>query len=163
RESKLIPIPIENGVQNLAAYGDSFGRITSLFTALGFGGLVITLLLQQRQIKNQEKETLNNRRKQEVKSYEDELFKVFDIYQKTLCEVGLDNEKGRSLLKKSIERVDKALVDDGVNDWPSDIKSRMDKNKNTEEDYKRINYIYFRNFKIVATEIHPQTRLIDTL
>lgn len=37
-------------------FGDSFGVLNSLFTGLGFGGLVVTLILQQRQISQQENE-----------------------------------------------------------------------------------------------------------
>lgn len=37
-------------------YGDSFGPLTSLFSGLGFAGVVVTLILQQKQINRREDE-----------------------------------------------------------------------------------------------------------
>ncbi len=39
--------------QDRGVFGDSYGAVTSLFTGLGFAGLVFTILLQQREIKLQ--------------------------------------------------------------------------------------------------------------
>lgn len=53
--SGYIPLKGAN-LEEKGQFGDSFGVLNSLFTGLGFGGLVVTLLLQQKQIKQQEKE-----------------------------------------------------------------------------------------------------------
>jgi galactokinase len=37
-------------------FGDSFGVLNSLFTGLGFGGLIVTLLVQQKQLRQQEQQ-----------------------------------------------------------------------------------------------------------
>lgn len=157
-----IPFPTEQTVEKYGVYGDSFGRITSLFTALGFGGLVITLLLQQRQIRAQEADTKKNRQNDERGRYEEVLFRLLDIYRQTLSEVRVGDIIGRSVLKDSLDRVDYAIVEEGVNGLPRDIKGRWDQGSITRSDRQRIDYLQFRNFKIVATEIHPQARLVDT-
>ncbi|MGL6497205.1 hypothetical protein ACSZOJ_00430 [Aeromonas dhakensis] len=157
-----IPLPTEQTVEKYGVYGDSFGRITSLFTALGFGGLIITLLLQQRQIRAQEADTKKNRQNDERGRYEEVLFRLLDIYRQTLSEVRVGDIIGRSVLKDSLDRVDTAIVEEGVNGLPRDIKGRWDRGSITRSDRQRIDYLQFRNFKIVATEIHPQARLVDT-
>lgn len=40
-------------IKDRGVFGDSYGAVTSLFTGLGFAGLVFTVLLQQREIKLQ--------------------------------------------------------------------------------------------------------------
>ncbi len=157
-----IPVPTEQTVEKFGVYGDSFGKLTSLFTALGFGGLVITLLLQQRQIRAQEDDATQNRRSDEKGRYEEVLFRLLDIYRQTLLEVRVGEVTGRDVLRKSLDRVDAVVVDEGVNGLPRDLQGKWDSGSLTDKDRQRIDYLHFRNFKIVGTEIHPQARLVDT-
>jgi hypothetical protein len=157
-----IPIPSKQTVEEYGQYGDSFGRLTSMFTALGFVGLIITLWLQQRQIRTQEKDAMHSRQKEERGRYEEILFRLLDIYRLTLSEVRVGEATGREVLRIALERVDASVVEEGVNGMPRDLQGRWDNGSLTESDLQRIDYLYFRNFKIVGTEIHPQARLIDT-
>jgi hypothetical protein len=158
-----IPTPAEITVEKYGVYGDSFGRLTSLFTALGFGGLIITLMLQQRQIRAQEDAARHTRRKEESGRYEEILFRLLEIYRLALSEVRVGDVVGRDVLRSALERVDDSLVEEGVNGLPRDLQGRWDSGTLTEADLLRIDYLHFRNFKIVGTEIHPQARLVDTL
>ena len=160
-ESK-IPVPTTQTLQEFGEYGDSFGKLTSLFTALGFGGLFITLWLQQLQIRAQKEEATQNRKRDEQGRYEEVLFRLLAIYRQTLLEVRVGEVTGRDLLRRSLERVDKAVVEERVNGLPADLQSKWDSDSLTSEDKQRIDYLHFRNFKIVGTEIHPQARLVDT-
>ncbi|MDP3699346.1 MAG: hypothetical protein Q8R72_00410 [Hylemonella sp.] len=157
-----IPLPSEPTVEKYGVYGDSFGRLTSLFTALGFGGLVITLLLQQRQIRTQAEAAKLHRQKEEKGRYEEILFRLLDIYRQTLSEVRVGEATGRDVLRKALEKVDAGIVEDGVNGLPRDLQGKWDSDALTDDDLQRIDYLHFRNFKIVATEINPQARLVDT-
>lgn len=157
-----IPTPPENTVEKHGVYGDSFGRLTSLFTALGFGGLIITLLLQQRQIRAHEEAAKHTRRKDERSRYEEILLRLLDIYRQTLSDVRVGEFEGRDVLRRALDRVDAAVVEEGVNGMPRDLQGRWDSGSLTEKDLQRIDYLHFRNFKIVGTEIHPQARLVDT-
>lgn len=161
--AKDIPTPNAQTVEKYGVYGDSFGQLTSIFTALGFGGLIITLLLQQKQIHTQEKAAQHTREKEERGRYEEIFFRLMDIYRQTLFEVQVGDMVGRDVLRKALERVDYAVIEERVHDLPKEVKSRSDALTLTEADLQYIDYLYFRNFKIVATEIHPQARLIDTL
>lgn len=157
-----IPPPASHTVENFGIYGDSFGRLTSLFTALGFGGLIITLLLQQRQIRKQEGAARVQREKDEKSRYEEVLFRLLDTYRQTLSEVQVGEVRGRDVLRRSLDRVDAGLLEEGVNGLPRDLSSRRDSGTLSEEDRRRIDYLHYRNFKIVGVEIHPQSRLVDT-
>lgn len=157
-----VPIPTELTVQQYGVYGDSFGRLTSLYTALGFGGLIITLWLQQRQIRAHEEAAKHNQQKEANGRYEDILFRLLDIYHQTLSEVRVGEVSGRDVLRKALDRVDASVVDERVNGMPPDLQSKLDSGTLTDKDQQRIDYLYFRNFKIVGTEIHPQARLVGT-
>lgn len=157
-----IPLPTEQTVEKYGVYGDSFGRLTSLFTALGFGGLIITLLIQQRQIRAHEESTRQSRQKDEKDRYEAVLFRLLDIYRQTLSEVRVGEATGRDVLRKALERVDAGVVEEGVNGLPRDLQGKLDSDSLTEKDRQRIDYLHYRNFKIVGAEINPQARLVDT-
>lgn len=152
--SNEIPLPKEKTAEHYGMYGDSFGRITSLFTALGFGGLIITLLLQQRQIRIQEDTVKRNRLKEEKERYEEILFRLLEMYRQTLSEVRVGSETGRTVLRNAIERAEACIIEEGVNGIPRDIQGKWDSGTLTDADRQRIDYLHFRNFKIVATEIN---------
>lgn len=157
-----IPLPVKNEVADPGAYGDSFGRLTSLFTALGFGGLIVTLLLQQRQIKMQEDASRIQRQKDEKDRYENVLFRLLEVYRQTLSEVRVGELCGRDVLRDALDRVDAGLLEEGVHNLPKDLISRRDKGKLSSDDRCHIDYFHYRNFKIVSVEIHQQARLLDT-
>lgn len=158
-----IPYPSDPSVSNLGAYGDSFGVLTSFFTALGFCGLIINLLMQQRQIDNQENYERSQHEIAAKARYEDVLFRLLDKYSQTLSEVQVGNLVGREVLKDAINRVNIGLQGDGSHNLPTALISKRDQRKLSEKDKKVIDYFHYRNFKIVSTEINPQGRLVDSL
>lgn len=52
----LVVLGVFGKTDNVGEFGDSFGVLTSLFTGLGFAGLIVTIWMQQRQINAQESE-----------------------------------------------------------------------------------------------------------
>jgi len=53
-----VGIPPEAGLAEKGQLGDSFGVLNSLFSGLGFAAVVVTIWMQQKQIKAQEKERI---------------------------------------------------------------------------------------------------------
>lgn len=157
-----IPLPPENTVEKYGVYGDSFGQLTSLFTALGFGGLIITIFLQQKQLRAQDEAYKHSKYKEEKGRYEEILFRLIDIYRQTLVEVRVGDSVGRSVLRDALNRVDVAIMEESVSGFPRDMQGRLDSCTLTESDLQRIDYLHYRNFKIVGAEINPQARLVDT-
>ena len=157
------PLPQAGNLSQYGAYGDSFGALTSLFTALGFGGLLITLAFQQRQITSQDSAEQRRHRKEAHAQYEDVLFRLLDMYRQTLSEVWVGDYEGRDVLRVAIDRVDKCLIEEAVHRFPKDIEDRYNSKTLTKGDLARMDYFYYRNFKIIPVEIAPQGRLIDTM
>ncbi len=64
----------ELSIEKAGVFGDSFGILTALFSGLAFSGLIVTLILQSKQLKMQ-KEDLNLQR-EELKLTRKELAKT---------------------------------------------------------------------------------------
>jgi hypothetical protein len=153
------------GLEQRGQFGDSFGVLNSLFSGLGFGGLIVTLLLQQKQIRQQEKQITAQQESDLVRHYEDTLYHLLSKYQEILGEVANSraNLRGRSVLRGSTDRVFEALKKEGVHLIPHVIQDRYNSGRLTSEDVLELDYLYFRNFKILSVEIDRQARLIETL
>lgn len=146
-------------------FGDSFGVLNSLFTGLGFGGLVVTLLMQQRQLRQQESEIKLQRESEQTRHYEETLHRLLSIYATTLAEVS--SSKGdlcsRAVLRGSTARVFEAVKKEKAHLVPLKMQERYSAKKLTTTDEEFLDYLYFRNFKILAVEIDRQGRLTETL
>ena len=59
-----------NQADNVGVFGDSFGSVNALFTGLAFTGVVFSILLQQRQIRLQREDFLNQLSEMEKTSVE---------------------------------------------------------------------------------------------
>lgn len=145
-------------------FGDSFGVLNSLFSGLAFGGLIITLLYQQKQISHQENESTTRREFEETQHYEGVFYKLLSIYSKTLDEVTSNKGDliGRNVLRGSIDRVYSSLRSHNVNAISQVLQSKYEKNELSKEEALLIDYVYFRNFKILSVEIERQKRLVQT-
>jgi hypothetical protein len=84
------------------------------------------------------------------------------MYRQNLAEIQNDEIFGRDVLLKSIERVEQGLIGEAVHTIPVDMQGRSDSKTLSESDKRRIEYLHFCNFKIIAAEINPQGRLLDT-
>lgn len=146
-------------------FGDSFGVLNSLFTGLGFGGLVVTLLIQQRQLRHQESEIKLQRESEQTAHYEGTLHRLIELYATTLGEVSSRNEglRSRAVLRGSTARAFEAVKREKAHLVPLKMQERYNAKKLNSEDEMFLDYLYFRNFKILAFEIDRQGRLVETL
>lgn len=146
-------------------FGDSFGVLNSLFTGLGFGGLVVTLLIQQRQLRHQESEIKLQRESEQTAHYEGTLHRLIALYATTLGEVSSPKGdlRSRAVLRGSTARAFEAIKREKAHLVPLKMQERYSAKKLTSEDELFLDYLYFRNFKILAFEIDRQGRLVETL
>ncbi|OWY27769.1 hypothetical protein CEJ42_16910 [Herbaspirillum robiniae] len=110
----------------------------------------------------QEEAAKHNSQKEEKARYEEIFFRLMDMYRQTLCDVRVGEVTGREVLLKAMGRVDASLIEERVNALPRDMQGRWDSKTLTTIDLQRIDYLHYRNFKIVGAEINPQARLVDT-
>lgn len=146
-------------------FGDSFGVLNSLFIGLGFGGIIVTLILQQKQIRQQEADVLLQRQSEKVMHYGETLHKLLSLYAATLAQVSSANGNitGRSLLRSSTDRVFSALKKEKSHIVSVSIRERYLARELNQEDELILDYLYFRNFKILTVEIDRQRRLVQVL
>ncbi len=163
-------ILVNNGfpeaLSDYGAFGDSFGVLNSLFSALGFSGLVYTLLLQQKQIQTQEKETNEQEKRYNINVYETNLYKLIELYKIVLSEVVIEynNESyiGRDALQYAIKSIMDNIRSQNTNIYPSEIRTKILSKNVSQDDQKIIDYIHHEHFKIIRAKFITQGRLIQT-
>lgn len=62
-----------NSSESIGTYGDSFGTINALFSGLALGGIIYTIILQQKELKETREIFL-------VQSFDTKFFKLIEIY-----------------------------------------------------------------------------------
>ncbi|MDX7899163.1 putative phage abortive infection protein [Aeromonas media] len=107
----------EISINKAGSFGDSFGILTSLFSALAFSGMIITILLQKEELGLQRQELADTRREitaqKEIlrtQSFNDNFYRLIDYYKDNLSHVVVLDKKnnqqitGVSALKYLLER-----------------------------------------------------------
>lgn len=86
-------------VQNAGTFGDSFGVLTSLFTGLGFAGLLTTILLQREDLKLSRTELQETRDEIRLQSetfyrqrFEDAFYRMLSLYKENLRDIAIRKE-----------------------------------------------------------------------
>lgn len=150
----------------LGSFGDSFGTLNTLFSGLGFSGLLITLFYQQRQINNQEQELKKQEKISSLLQYEATLHKLITLYQNTMKEVKITYEGseliGRDALQKSLSIFNDKIKDSGLTAIPILLHKRYKKNELTEDDKELLNYFYYKHFVFLNNALSKQWRLTES-
>lgn len=73
------------GGEGAGVFGDAFGGLNTLFTALAFAGLIVTIFLQRQQLIEQRKEIRAERKRQNSEWSEEKFFRLLDIYRGALA------------------------------------------------------------------------------
>ncbi|PAA97740.1 putative phage abortive infection protein [Serratia fonticola] len=76
--------------------GDSWGMFTSIFSALGFGGLLITLVLQSKSLKEAQKDADIQKESIALQQFEDVFFRMMSIHTSIINDLDLRNKKNKT-------------------------------------------------------------------
>ncbi|MUK42436.1 hypothetical protein GNP61_12830 [Aliivibrio fischeri] len=95
----------EVSINKAGVFGDSFGILTSLFSALAFAGMIITILLQKEELGLQRKELADTRHEiaaqKEIlrtQSFNDNFYRLLDYYKDNLSQVVVfDKESNQNI------------------------------------------------------------------
>lgn len=154
------------GFTEFGALGDAFGILNSLFSGLGFAGIVVTLFYQQKQIKAQEKENNQQDLRYQYDQYENTLHKYLDLYKQVLSEVSVSygniDATGRDWLNMNVKRVLEALKADSTTFYPKQIRERITSGQSTEQDSEIIRFIHHEHHRLIKSNISRQGRFILT-
>jgi hypothetical protein len=127
--------------------------------------LVVTLLMQQRQLRQQEAEIKLQRESEQTRHYEETLHRLLSMYATTLGEVSSPKGglRSRAVLRGSTALVFEAIKKEKAHLVPLKMQERYSAKELTPADKEFLDYLYFRNFKILSVEIDRQGRLTETL
>lgn len=86
----------EISINKAGVYGDSFGILTSLFSALAFTGMIITILLQKDELSLQRQELFETRQEisaqKEIlrtQNFDNAFYRLLDYYKHNLSEISV--------------------------------------------------------------------------
>jgi hypothetical protein len=157
----------DGALSELGSFGDSFGVINSLFSGLGFAGLLITLVFQQRQIRNQKNEFLQQHMKGEILQYEETLHKLITLYQKTMQEVKIayegENITGRDAIQKSLNVLMNKMKEENIEKIPLVIQQIYKNEKANSDEIELIDWFYYKHIICIQQHLRRQWRLTETL
>jgi hypothetical protein len=74
----------EISIGKAAAFGDSFGAITSLFAGLGFAGILATIFLQREELKLTRRELEETKKTLTRQRFEDTFYRLIELYRLNL-------------------------------------------------------------------------------
>lgn len=163
----LYALPLIPGsVEEKGQFGDSFGVLNTLFTGLGFAGLTVTIKLQLDQIRQNQKELIQNLLDASISKYEETLFRLLDLY-KTSTDSLIVNDSGKTIdginvLKHSCEHLNYKIKKDGANEISADCLKRYKNNNLTGDDQMYLDEIFQRNFWNMNFSFNRQTRVIES-
>lgn len=155
----------KDALGELGAFGDSFGTLNTLFSGLGFSGLLITLFIQQKQIKTQEKEFKRQEERVVLQQYEETLHRLIMLYQNTMKEVKIkyegDDLFGRDALQKSLSIFMDKLKSENLNSVPLIIYKKHRRNELSPDDKEILNYYYYKHYCALNNSLSQQWRLTE--
>lgn len=147
-------------------FGDSFGAINALFTGLGFAGLLTTIALQLQQSKKSQNNLEKSFFESSVRSYEETLFRLLELYQKSIDAIiqgnGQHTTHGLSALRQSCDHLCKKISADKGNIIPYETLKNYSKNNLTDEDKKILNDLIYINFKHINFSFNRQGKFIES-
>lgn len=154
------------GFTEFGALGDAFGTLNSLFTGLGFAGVVVTLFVQQKQIKSQEDENAQQDIRYQIDQYENTLHRYLSLYSQVLSEVSQQDQsgrfEGRDALTNSVQKIQLSIKENSTTFYPKGIRDRISSCNLQGEDKAIINMIQFEHHKCIKNNLYWQGRLIQT-
>lgn len=114
----------------MGTFGDSWGMFTSIFSALGFGGILITLYLQYTSLKETQNDAEIQKKSLALQQFEDVFFRMLTIHNEIIKDLDLRKSESKSpistgrdtfqlfynSLKKKYEEVKYNIEDNYAND-----------------------------------------------
>ena len=155
----------EYSISKAGTFGDSFGALNSLFTGLGFAGLLITIFLQREDLKLTRMELSETRAEIRLQSrtfqqqqFEESFYRLLALYRENLTQLSIKSEVssgtriyGIDALSFLQQKFDAACGTERIMTFPS-----------TARDNDKDDYIYWL-YKTCSMIFFRQTRYTETL
>lgn len=154
----------EYSISKAGTFGDSFGALNSLFTGLGFAGLLITIFLQREDLKLTRMELSETRAEIKLQSrtfqqqqFEESFYRLLTLYRDNLTQLSIKSEGSSNVRVHGIDalsllqqKFDDACGAAGIMMFPSNSNNN-DKDDYTYWLYKTSSMIFFRQTRYTET------------
>lgn len=154
----------EYSISKAGTFGDSFGVLNSLFTGLGFAGLLVTIFLQREDIKLTRMELSETRAEIKLQSrtfqqqqFEESFYRLVTLYKENLSQLSIKSETNSSTRIYGIDalsvlqqKFDEACSVQRIMMFPSNASSN-DQDDYTYWLYKTSSMIFFRQTRYTET------------
>jgi uncharacterized membrane protein len=90
-------------------FGDSFGGLNALFTGLAFAGLIVTILLQNRQLNEQRQASEEQSRQISQESFENTFFKLLTLHHEIVQRIGVSGKTPRETFESLNASISNAM------------------------------------------------------
>ncbi|MCF1486082.1 hypothetical protein LZ838_01755 [Pseudomonas sp. AA27] len=162
----VMTLPVTRySIESAGTFGDSFGALNSLFTGLGFAGLLVTIFLQREDLKLTRLELSETRN--EIKSqsetfrqqqFEESFYRLLTLYKANLEQVSVKSGRtpeerihGVTALRQKQKKFDEACATQRGLQFPSAEKPQE------QEDYA------YHLYLICNSNLPQQARYMETL
>lgn len=170
-------LPYPSSVQTLehrGQFGDSFAVFSATVSALGFVGVLITLVLQQIQLSHQAAELRRqaqrdqeNRQRDERTQYEQLLFRLLDLYKESIDAIqirrGTRELAGRDALSHCLQQMQKELRRRKLHFIPERELAPVRTGQATEAQKQLFDYVTIETCRVIQYTVIYQRRVISTL
>jgi hypothetical protein len=154
----------EYSIAKAGTFGDSFGALNSLFTGLGFAGLLITIFLQREDLKLTRLELSDTRAEIRLQSqtfrqqqFEESFYRLLSLYRENLAQLSIKSASSSSARIHGIDALsfrqqefDEVCTSQRKVPFPSGGSSN-DKDEYTYDLYKKCNTHFSRQARYIET------------
>ncbi len=149
-------------MEHLGQIGDSFNILTSLFAGLAFAAVIITIRVQQQELKEAreefrgQKEALENQQKEMInQSFDNKFFQILNLF----------NSNANSLWYYTMDSKDKNIKKHGKEIFTSiffDLEIDIMHNINNYDDFiKKFNGLYYKIVKSYFIQLYQILKHVD--
>jgi hypothetical protein len=87
------------GWEQRAQFGSMFGAVEALFSGLAFAGIILTILLQKKELELQRKQLSEQNENIKKQQFEGIFFQLLDLYRNVIYETQVNKHEGRDGFK----------------------------------------------------------------
>lgn len=154
-------------------FGDSYGALNALFSGLAFAGLIITILIQKKELKNQRKELrlqraemIDTRKEFLLNRITTLVYNQLERFEKSIDDFKIKNHDNTYFGKEAIRHLDKVrenVMPDNLEDQKTSIYRQSLIHNNNREEINQFALNIYNSIEVLKALIYKSTMNIDEL
>ncbi|MBN8702740.1 MAG: putative phage abortive infection protein [Bacteroidetes bacterium] len=158
---------------NRGTFGDMFGSINALFSGLAFGGIILTILLQRKELELQRKELRQTRKEFKIQNetlrlqrFENTFFSLLELHHQIVNNIYYYTSQNKPGLKMALSSSQESITIKGRDVFEArfdQLFKHLNKNRTSQIDITYMSYYpvvqmdfghYFRNLYRIIKFVH---------